>query len=112
MAKDRKKRNYGNDVRVKPGRGRKASDWYFETPKTVSSIRTIKIGPTLCKCLERAHLQNKKNYLSIGGSYTEYYKNPEINEKGETIYRILPAVKGVDMNLPKLNLYVFRRTVH
>lgn len=51
------KRNYGVDVRKvleQKGKKEEKSAWYFGTPKTVNSIRTIKFGDALYKALKHA----------------------------------------------------------
>ena len=97
------KRNYGVDVRKvldQTGKKEERSAWYFSTTKTVSSNRTIKFGDTLYKALKFAKNMQKKNRLMYGEYYTDHYLKPEKDEKGNTIYRIIPvesALTRVDL---------------
>lgn len=105
------KRNYGVDVRQvlqKKGKKEEKSAWYFNTPKTVSSTRTIKIGDTLCNVLKREKIRQKKNRLQYGEYYTEHYLSPEKDEKGNTIYRIMSGERTLQSTLKKVNLICVR----
>lgn len=62
------KRNYGVDVRKvleQKGKKEEKSAWYFGTPKTVNSIRTIKFGDALYKALKHAQLTKRKTDCSM-----------------------------------------------
>jgi len=105
------KRNYGVDVRkVLEQRGKKEekSAWYFGTPKTESSNRTIKFGETLYRALKAADVSRKKNRLYYGEYYTDHYLKPEKDEKGNTIYRIIPVERSVDCSLKRVDLVTVR----
>lgn len=80
------------------------SAWYFSTTKTKSSVRTIKIGDTLCNALKRAYERMKVNKELYGEYYTNVYKKPEINEKGDVIYRLLEASEDVSGSLEKVDM--------
>lgn len=105
------KRNYGVDVRKvleQKGKKEEKSAWYFSTTKTESSIRTIKFGDALCKALQHTHIRQKKNRLLYGEYYTEHYLKPEIDEKGNTIYRIIPAERGLNCTLQRVDFVCSR----
>lgn len=105
------KRNYGNDVRKvleQKGKKEKKSSWYFGTPKTVNSIRTIKFGDTLYRALKHARLTQKKNRLLYGEYYTDHYLKPEKDEKGDTIYRIIPIEHGITCALQRTEFLCVR----
>lgn len=105
------KRNYGVDVRKvleQKGKKEEKSAWYFSTTKTESSIRTIKFGDALCKALQHTHIRQKKNRLLYGEYYTEHYLKPEIDEKGNTIYRIIPAERGLNCALQRVDFVCTR----
>jgi integrase len=53
---------------------KKDKKWYFGTPKTVGSMRTIRIGETLVKDLKKHRLWQKKNKLRYGGNYINQYE--------------------------------------
>ena len=105
------KRNYGVDVRKvleQKGKKEEKSAWYFGTTKTESSIRTVKFGETLYTALKHAKTQQKKNRLLYGEYYTEHYLKPEKDEKGNTIYRIIPIEKGIECALKRVEMVCVR----
>lgn len=105
------KRNYGVDVRnvlKQKGKKEEKSAWYFGTPKTVNSIRTIKFGDALYKALKHAQLTQKKNRLLYGEYYTDHYLKPEKDEKGNTIYRIVPVERGISCTLQRVDFLCVR----
>ena len=105
------KRNYGVDVRKvmeQKGKKEEKSAWYFGTPKTESSVRTIKFGEALYKALKHAQIEQKKNRLLYGEYYTDHYLKPEKDEKGNTIYRIIPLEHSIDCTLQHIDLLCCR----
>lgn len=105
------KRNYGVDVRKvleQKGKKEEKSAWYFGTTKTESSIRTVKFGETLYTALKHAKTQQRKNRLLYGEYYTEHYLKPEKDEKGNTIYRIIPIEKGIECALRRVEMVCVR----
>lgn len=78
--------------------------WYFNTTKTESSVRTIKIGETLLSYLKEEKARQEANELKYGDYYTVHYLAPEKDEKGNTIYRICPFQKTIQAKLPRTNL--------
>ncbi|MEG0812100.1 MAG: tyrosine-type recombinase/integrase [Eubacterium sp.] len=72
------KRNHGIDVRQvlkKKGKKEEKSAWYFGTPKTLSSSRTIKFGETLYNAFRYAKTKQAENKLFYGEYYTAILKN-------------------------------------
>lgn len=105
------KRNYGVDVRrvlTQKGKKEEKSAWYFNTPKTPGSVRTIKFGETLYNALKHAKTIQKKNRLLYGEYYTEHYLKAEKDEKGDTIYRLVPIVRSIECTLPKVEMVCVR----
>ena len=105
------KRNYGVDVRKvleQKGKKEEKSAWYFSTPKTESSNRTIKFGTALYKALKHAKAMQKRNRLLYGEYYTEHYLKPEKDEKGDTIYRIIPVERSVECAMRKVEMVCVR----
>lgn len=105
------KRSCGTDVRKvleKQGNKEEKSAWYFSTTKTESSNRTIKIGNTLYHALKYAQTCQKKNRLLYGEFYTDYYLKPEKDEKGNTIYRIMPVEHSIECALNRVNMVCIR----
>lgn len=105
------KRNYGTDVRKvfeKHGKKEEKSAWYFGTPKTKGSIRTIQFGDTLYHALRHALAFQKKNRLLYGEYYTDHYLRPETDEKGNTIHRIIPAEHCIQCALKQIHLICIR----
>lgn len=105
------KRNYGVDVRKvleQKGKKEEKSAWYFGTTKTESSNRTIKFGNALYKALKHAQTAQKKNRLLYGEYYIDHYLKPEKDEKGNTIYRIIPVERCVKCALKKVDMVCVR----
>lgn len=105
------KRNYGVDVRKvidQKGKKEEKSAWYFNTTKTESSNRTIKFGDALYTALKHAHTSQRKNRLLYGEYYTEHYLKPEKDEKGNTIFRIIPVERCVDCALKRVDMVCVR----
>lgn len=105
------KRNYGVDVRrvlEQKGKKEEKSAWYFSTTKTKSSERIIKFGDTLYHALKHANTNQKKNRLLYGEYYTEHYLKPEKDEKGNTIYRIIPIERCVPCALQRVEMVCVR----
>lgn len=76
----------------------------FDTTKTKSSDRTIKFGGTLYAVLKKEKNRQNKNRLLYGEYYTEHYLSPEKDEKGNTIYRIMPGERTLKSPLKKVDL--------
>lgn len=105
------KRNYGVDVRKvmeKKGKKEEKSAWYFSTPKTESSNRTIKFGDTLYNAFRHAKSIQKKNRLLYGEYYVDHYLKPEKDEKGNTIYRLIPVERCIECALKKAEMVCVR----
>lgn len=101
------KRNYGVDVRKvleQKGKKEEKSAWYFSTTKNESSNRTIKFGHTLYEVLKHAKNSQKKNRLLYGEYYMEHYLKPEKDEKGNTIYRVIPIERCVECSLKRVEM--------
>lgn len=73
----------------------KKQSWYFGTPKTSSSKRTIKFGETLAAALETEKKRQEENEERYGGFYTIHIIAIEQDEKGFDIRRIVPIQKCV-----------------
>lgn len=105
------KRNFGLDVRQSQNKGRERmekSEWYFQTPKTATSTRTIFFGDTLHKVLTAAKREKKLNRLKYGEYFTEYYMKAETDEKGEQVQRLLAAKRSLPVKLPLADLVCVR----
>ncbi len=105
------KRNFGTDVRkavVIKGKKEEKSSWYFGTPKTSTSNRTVKFGDTLYKALKNAKRQKNMNRMKYGEYYTEHYLKQEIDEKGEPMQRIVPASRALQCALPFADMVCVR----
>lgn len=105
------KRNYGVDLRQalkKKKKKEEKSAWYFGSPKTFSSNRTIKFGDTLHQALKQLKTTQLENRLEYGEYYTDIYKKPELDEKGNTIYRLIEIEHGIPCDLPVVELISVR----
>jgi integrase len=101
------KRNFGSDVRKvveKKGKREMRSSWYFTSPKTLSSTRTIKFGDTLYQILKAEHTAQIKNEIKYGEYYTIHVLKKETDEKGNDIQRIVPVQKCLESALARVKL--------
>ncbi len=100
------KRNYGLDVRKGIGEKvkEKNASWYFTSPKTKSSYRTIKFGKKLHDALVAEKIEQTENELKYGEYYITHVIKPEKDEKGNDIERIIPVEKSVHSNLKRVKL--------
>lgn len=105
------KRNFGVDVRQvlkMKGKKEEKSAWYFGTPKTESSNRTINFGDSLYRILQTAKLQQKKNRVVYGEYYTEIVLKEEKDEKNETIHRLIEIERSIQTTFPKVEMVCVR----
>lgn len=101
------KRNFGADVRrvvEKKGKKEQRSSWYFETPKTPNSIRTVTIGDTLYQALKEEQKRQRINEFKYGEYYTVHVLKKEKDEKNRDIFRVVPVQKCVDSQLPRVKM--------
>ena len=101
------KRNSGRNmaqILEKGGRVEPRSAWYYSTPKTDSSNRTIKFGDTLCVALRSELKKQKEDELKLGEYYLTYVLKPESDEKGAEIQRLVPVEKGLHSTLKRARL--------
>ena len=81
-----------------------SSPWYFHSPKSPTSIRTIKIGDTLYKILKDAKQQKQKNRIKYGGNYTEIYSEQVQQRAGVEVNHLVYHKRSVSCSLPSLDL--------
>lgn len=101
------KRNFGADVRKvveQKGKREMRSSWYFTTPKTASSNRTIKFGDTLYKALKSEKIRQSKNEIKYGEYYTIHVIKSETDEKGNEMNRIVPVQKCIQSPLKRVRM--------
>lgn len=101
------KRNFGADVRKaveKKGKKELRSSWYFTTPKTPTSSRTIPFGDTLCKALKEEYTAQRRNELKYGEFYTIHVLKKELDEKGSDMFRVVPIQKCAASPLQRVRL--------
>ncbi|EET60370.1 site-specific recombinase, phage integrase family [Marvinbryantia formatexigens DSM 14469] len=105
------KRNYGVDVRTvlqNKGKKEEKSAWYFGTPKTAGSERTIKFGDALYHALKYAKKTQLENRLHYGEYYTDIYLKPEKDEKGDEIFRLIETERSIPCALNRANMICVR----
>ena len=106
------KRNFGADVKKaaskKNGKKLEKSSWYFGTPKTFTSNRTVKFGETLYNALVYAKKQKNINRMKYGEYFTEHYLKTEMDEKGEPMQRIIPVSRALQCALPSADMVCVR----
>ena len=101
------KRNFGADVRKvveKKGKKELRSSWYFTTPKTPASVRTVPFGETLYQALKKEKAEQLKNEMKYGEYYTIHVKKIETDEKGNDMIRVVPIQKCVESPLQRIRL--------
>lgn len=92
------KRNFGADVRKvveKKEKRELRSSWYFATPKTQSSKRTVKFGKMLYQALKQERAEQMQNELKYGERYIIQVVKKELDEKGNEMQRIVPVQKSL-----------------
>jgi integrase len=100
-------RNYRTDARKnveQKAEGAKTSSWYFSTTKTESSNRTIPFGDTLYNALKQEKMEQMKNELKYGERYMVHILKKEVDEKGNDLYRIVPAQKNEAGNSKRVHM--------
>lgn len=101
------KRNFGSDVRKvveKKGKKELKSSWYFTTPKTSTSVRTVKFGETLYQALMAEYNAQTKNELEYDEYYIIHVLKKEVDEKGDDMFRIIPVQKCLNSVLPRVRM--------
>lgn len=105
------KRNFGVDMRkVLEIRGKKTvkSEWYTADLKTDAANRTVYFVGELLQQLKKLKEWQNKNIKEYDEYYTNHYLKPEVDEKGETIYRVLPVSASLPTTLEKIDLVFVR----
>ena len=86
----------------------KNKTWYFGSPKTKNSYRTIDIGNTLVEILKKTKKQQAKNKLYYGIHYTCIYEGIE-QKNNKTLRPIYSFQNTLPMqNLKQLNMVCIR----
>ena len=101
------KRNFGADVRKvveKKGKKELRSSWYFTTPKTPASVRTVPFGETLYQALKHEKAEQLKNEMKYGEYYTIHVMKKEIDEKGNDMIRVVPVQKCIESQLQRVRM--------
>jgi integrase len=88
----------------KKGKKEQRSSWYFTTPKTISSHRTILFGDTLYNALKQEKANQLKNEMKYGEYYTIHVLKKEVDEKGNDMFRVVPVQKCVDSQLQRVKM--------
>lgn len=100
------KRNFGADARkaVEHQTEKKPqSSWYFTSPKTISSNRTIAFGNTLYLALKKEWEKQQRKEEENGDDYTIYVLKKETDEKGNDMFHTIPIKKrnkGEQLQIP------------
>lgn len=101
------KRNLGvSPLKTLKKRGKKEekSGWYFETTKTYSSRRIIRLDSLVLEALRKEKEKQFKASEKYGDHYILLHKKPELDEKGDTIQRIVEVEKGIPVFLPTVDM--------
>ena len=78
--------------------------WYLDTPKTSSSVRSVKFGPKLAAALKDAKHAKDLNRMKYGGNFIEYYIKPVTASNGDARYQVIFAQRSVPADLDPLDL--------
>lgn len=78
--------------------------WYFSSPKTFSSKRTIKFGETLALALKNEQEKQQINEQKYGNFYTIHITTTEKDEKNNNLVRLVPLEKCVETRHPILKM--------
>ncbi len=98
------KRSYSHEAKaiMQYRRNSEKSAWYFAPPK-YDSCRVIKIGDNLIDVLRREKQRQEENEKLYNEYYTNYVSVEEIDEKGNSITRIVPIPKCIETTQPRIN---------
>ena len=105
------KRNMTDNMSIMKKERKPSSEksfWYFDTPKTHSSIRVIKFGDTLYRALKAARKNQLENRIKFGENYYNIYKKPERDAKGDTIYKLVEIESGIECILERIDMICVR----
>ncbi len=100
------KKNFDVDYRyVKNIKDKKEEKcgWYFTEPK-YNSTRTIKVGDSLLETLRKEKSRQEEAEVKYEGYYTIHIAKQEIDEKGQTVKRIIPVMKCISSVYPRVKL--------
>ncbi|MBP3604756.1 MAG: site-specific integrase [Lachnospiraceae bacterium] len=105
------KRNFGVDVRKafkEKGKKEERSAWYFQSPKTPTSNRTIVVSDDLIRVLRAYRKEQLEHKIYYGEYYRELYLKEETDEKGKPIQRVIEIEKSIPCTLPTADM-IFRK---
>lgn len=72
--------------------------WYIGSTKTIKSNRTILLDEFTLLELRKERNRQIENELYYGKYYTKLYKQKEIDEKGEVVYKIIESNEELDLD--------------
>ena len=97
-----------NDVKSEATRNKSEQHrhamWYFGTPKSKSSVRTIPFGETLCRELRAEYASQLKNELLNGEDYVVQLIETVKDEKGNDVRRLVPDTKANAAGRPRARM--------
>lgn len=104
------KRRSADDVWALRKENKKAEKfaWYFGSPKTEGSARTIKFGEALYRALKDAKRKCRENRLRYGEHYMNICLESEKDEKGDEILRLVEIESGLPCSLKRINMLCVR----
>lgn len=105
------KRNFGVDVRKafkEKGKKEERSAWYFQSPKTPTSNRTIVVSDDLIRVLRAYRKEQLEHKIYYEEYYRELYLKEETDEKGKPIQRVIEIEKSIPCTLPTADM-IFRK---
>lgn len=78
--------------------------WYFTTPKTAGSKRTIRFGATLCQALKEEKRLQSKNEIFYGENYIVHVGKIEKDEKGNDLLQLVSVPKSESSSLQRIRV--------
>lgn len=101
------RRNYNQSslkILTQAMKGNLVSGWFFGPTKSKASTRTIRITQSLAEILKAEKKRQEEAKNSLGDEFMMLYRKPEINEKGDIIYRLISASAAIPPFYPKADM--------
>lgn len=100
-----------NDVDIEAGKisvskqliKKEDRQWYFDIPKTKTSIREVYIGNTLKTSIKKHIMEQKKNRLKYGNYYLSQYIQTSI-ENNKKLQRIVQVDSSISVSGESINM--------
>lgn len=101
------RRNYnhkGLRLLTEAMKDRLISGWFFAPTKSKSSARIIQMTPSLTEVLRQEKIRQEEAKYRREDTYIQLYRKSEMNEKGDVIYRLVPASAAIPALYPEARM--------